>query len=628
MKKRIIAALLCVIMLLSFTSCGVNLGDFSLSDFLKNGFDKDKILDNIKNPADVLGEVIDSDKVVAYSGNYKITSTMMAYFYNTQYQNFYSNYSSYITSGYFSIDPSGDLTKQPFGGPKDGSKTYYDALFLGEFEGTWHDYFMNQAVESAETILMYCEAAAAYNITLTDDDKATIDESIEGYRTTATASGYPNLSSFFSAYFGKGVSEADVRDCMELSLLASKTMEKISEEIEASVTKTDIDTKYDANKLDYNVVDYTYYSFDINYDEVAKELLGDKYEEKLKTEENKNKVLAEYKTRIEKAKAAAAELKSLTELSAFQNYIYNYVAKENVDDLYGAQTIKTEIKPTDDVVAHIKAELVKAVVAEIVEGKEATTDVIEIKDDTPAEVEIFGKTVKKDYAKIINTVKSKLFSTVLSAKNTANVEKANYVKENKFSTWAFDAARVDNEITLIAEYDGSSEGEIKNEKGKSQTAVYFLTKTQRKDAETSKNISYMLFEKEADAKAAIAELVANKAFTGEAFLKQTDTTKKAASSSSITDYTEGGMGITDFDKWVFDSARKAGDITAEPIKYTSGSTSYYFVVLFEGEGQELWYLDVKSVIMIERAEAKALELESKYQITFNEKELSRVKDIV
>lgn len=561
---------------------------------------------------------------VATSDNYKVNANMMAYFYNTQYQNFYSNYSTYISSGYFSIDPSKDLTKQPFGGPTDGSKTYYDELFLGEFEGTWHDYFMSLAVDSAETILMYCEAAAAYNITLTDEDKATIDESIESYRTTATASGYPNLSSFFSAYFGKGVSEGDVRDCMELSLLASKTMEKISDEIEASVTKTDIDTKYDANKLDYNVIDYTYYSFNVNYDEVAKELLGDKYEDELKKEENKTKVLAEYKTRIEKAKAAAAELKAITELSAFQSYIYNYVAKENIDDLYGAQTIKTEIKPTDDVVAHIKAELVKAVVAEIVEGKEATTDVVEIKDDTPAEVDVFGKTVKKDYAKIINTVKSKLFSTVLSAKNSANVEKANYIKDNTFSTWAFDAARKDNELTLIAEYDGSAEGEIKNEKGKSQTAVYFLTKTQRKDAETSKNVSYMIFEKEADAKAAITDLVTNKAFTKDAFLKETAATKKAASSSSIEDYTEGGIGITDFDKWVFDAARKAGDITAEPVKYTSGSTSYYFVILFEGEGQELWYLDVKSTIMNERAEAKVTELEGKHKITVKEDALKYV----
>lgn len=561
---------------------------------------------------------------VATSDNYKVNANMMAYYYNTQLQNFRSNYSSYISSGYFSIDPEGDLTKQPFGGPEGSDKTYYDEMFLGEFEGTWHDYFMDQAVSSAETILMYCEAAKEYGVELTDEDKATIDESVETYRSTATLYGYPNLSSFFSATFGKGVSEGDVRDCMELSLLATKTMEEISDRIEKSISLTDINTKYDANKKDYNVIDYTYYSFNVNYDEVAKELLGDKYTDELKKEENKAKVLAEYKTRIEAAKKSAEELKAITELDAFKAYIYNYVTNKNIDDVYGAQTIKTEIKPADDVVKHIKAELVKAVVAEIIEGKESTTDVIEIKDDTPAEVDIFGKTVKKDYAKIINTVKTKLFSNVLSAKKSANVEKANYIKDNKFSEWAFDAARADGNITLIAEYDGSGDGEIKNEKGKSNTAVYFLTKTQRKDSETSKNISYMIFGKEAEAKAAITELAANKAFTKDAFLKETETTKKATATNSITDYTEGAMGSADFDKWVFDATRKAGEITSAPIKVTSGSSSVYMVVLFEGEGNELWYIDVKTAIATERAEAKVTELEGKYKVTVKDNALKFV----
>ena len=566
---------------------------------------------------------------VAVSDNYKVNANMMAYLYNIEYQNFYSNYSSYISSGYFSIDTTSDLSKQPFGGPEDSEKTYYDALFLGEFEGTWHDYFMDKAVSSAKTILMYCEAAAEYDVTLTDEDKATIDANIESYRESATDSGYPNLSSFFSAYFGKGVSEGDVRDCMELSLLASKTMEKISDEIEASVTDTDINTKYDANKKDYNVIDYTYYSFSVNYDEVAKDLFGDDYEEDLKTEANKTQALGEYVSRIEKAKAAAAELEAITELDAFKAYIYNYVANENVDDVYGSQTIKDEIKPKkedgttvdEDAIAAIKAELVKAVVTEIAAGKE-TVEAIVIPEDAET-VDVYEKTVAKDYATVINTVKSSLFSKVLTAKNSAVVEKASYTKDNTFSEWAFDDARNANEKKLIAEYDGSAEGEIKNEKGKSVTSVYFLSATQRKDSETAKNVSYMVFSKEADATAAITELKAAGSVTQATFLAKA-TEKSASSSSAITDYTEGAMGSTEFDNWVFDAARTAGQLTDEPIKTTVDSTTYYIVVLFEGEGQQLWYLDVKSVIATERAEAKVTELEGKYEITVKENALKFV----
>ena len=84
------------------------------------------------------------------------------------------------------------------------------------------------------------------------------------------------------------------------------------------------------------------------------------------------------------------------------------------------------------------------------------------------------------------------------------------------------------------------------------------------------------------------------------------------------------MGSTEFDNWVFDAARTAGQLTDEPIKTTVDSTTYYIVVLFEGEGQQLWYLDVKSVIATERAEAKVTELEGKYEITVKENALKFV----
>ena len=84
------------------------------------------------------------------------------------------------------------------------------------------------------------------------------------------------------------------------------------------------------------------------------------------------------------------------------------------------------------------------------------------------------------------------------------------------------------------------------------------------------------------------------------------------------------MGSSDFDKWLLDDERKVGDLTATPIKSTSGSSSVYIVALYEGEGQELWYLDVKSVIINERAEAKATEYEGKYTVTVKDKALKFV----
>lgn len=576
---------------------------------------------------------------VVSSANYKVNANMMAYYYNTQYQNFQSNYSTYLQSGYFSLDTSLPLDQQPFGGAE--GSTNYDEMFLGEFEGTWHDYFMKATVDTVKNMLIYCEAAPELEVALTDEDYAEIDTNLEYYETLAASNGWPSVNSFYAEQFGKGISEGDVRKCMEYSLLASKTMEKLADKIDASVTLDEINEKYNGNNgenaLDYDIVDYTYYIFKVNYDEVAKDVLGADYkEEDLEKQENKDKVLAEYKKQIKEAQDAAKELESKTNLEDFKAYIYNYVANEAVEDNYGSQTISDEAKGslTAEQISAIKAELVKAVVAEATaeDAADTATAAIEIKDDDADDktYEFAGATVTKAYAKIVNTVKEKAYSTVKSATTTYNVEKSGYTKDNKFSEWAFKEGKL-NDKKLIAEYDASEEGamvedesKITAEKKQSQTGVYFLTGERRKDTEKAKNFTYMVFSTEATAKEAIAELVAGGTVTKDAFLAMAET-KKATTSNSITDYTKGAMGSTEFDEWLFDTAKNVGDLTSTPIKTTSDSTTVYIVALYEGEGQELWYLDVKSTIVNEKAEAEATRLEGAHAITVYDNRLKRVK---
>lgn len=570
---------------------------------------------------------------VVSSANYKVNANMMAYYYNTQYQNFRTNYSSYMSS--FSLNPELPLDSQPFGGAE--GSTNYDAMLLGEFEGTWHDYFMKTTVDTVKNMLMYCEASAELEVALTDEDYAEINTNLEYYETLAASNGWPSVNSFYSENFGKGISESDVRKCMELSLLASKTMEKLADKIDASVTEPEIEAKYDGNALDYDVIDYTYYIFKVNYDEAAKKALGKDYKEAdLEKQENKDKVLAEYKAMIAKAQDAAKELEGKTTLEDFKAYIYNYVATKAVDDNYGSQTIGEEAKGslTDDQITAIKAELVKNIIAEATkdDAKDVADKAIDIKDDDADDktYEFAGATVTKAFAKIVNTVNEKAYSTVKSATTTYNVEKAGYTKDNKFSEWAFKEAKL-NDKKLIAEYDASKDGamvtdqgEIKAESKQAQIGVYLITETRRQDTDKAKNFTYMIFSTEATAKEAIAELVAGGTVTKDAFLAMAET-KKATTSNSITDYTKGAMGSTEFDEWVFETAKNAGDLTATPIKTTSDSTSVYIVALYEGEGQELWKLDVKSTIVNEKAEAEATRLQGAHAITVYDNRLKRVK---
>ena len=112
-------------------------------------------------------------RTTVVSENYKVTGTMMAYFYHSAYQSFQSSYSSYMSS--FSLDTEKSLKDQIYGDPALGG---LETSYLGAFTGTWYDYFMSIAVSNAKQILSYCEEANARGLALTEEDQLAIDEEL------------------------------------------------------------------------------------------------------------------------------------------------------------------------------------------------------------------------------------------------------------------------------------------------------------------------------------------------------------------------------------------------------------------------------------------------------------------
>ena len=232
-------------------------------------------------------------RVSLSSDHYKINTNMMSYYFYTQYQSFQTEYESYLS--YLSLDKSKSLKEQEFG--KDTTK--YDASFLGEFEGTWFDYFMNQTVVSAKGILLYCEEANARGITLDDNDMAEIETNIESIRTTASTYGY-TLNNYLAASFGPGVKLTDVRKAIEYSALANKCMNAIVDELELAATEERIENRYNETKNNFNSIDYSTYTFTVDYTEIAKEELGSDHTD-AELKENEAKVLAAYQTAVQRA---------------------------------------------------------------------------------------------------------------------------------------------------------------------------------------------------------------------------------------------------------------------------------------------------------------------------------------
>lgn len=144
--------------------------------------------------------------VALSSEHYEVNGAMMTYF-------FYSSYQSYasILSTYYGLDTSKSLKAQ----------NYSD-------EATWFDYMAAMAANYVQEILSLCEAANKEGMTLDADDEATIDASVAALTQNAEATGY-TLQTYLMAMFGGNVEEADVRDCLKLTALATKYAAKFEQ---------------------------------------------------------------------------------------------------------------------------------------------------------------------------------------------------------------------------------------------------------------------------------------------------------------------------------------------------------------------------------------------------------------
>ncbi len=177
-------------------------------------------------------------KTAAESENYKVTGTMMAYYFSQNYQSYYS-YLSYL-----GVDTTQKLKSQA-------------CAYTTEANGTWFDYFNAMTKDYATQILALCEGAKAAGVELDDEDEAEIDTAIQEMKTTATTYGY-SFSQYLSALTGVGVNENDVKKCMELASLASK----YSTEYQNGLTYTDdeLESYYASNTDSFEGVDYYVYT--------------------------------------------------------------------------------------------------------------------------------------------------------------------------------------------------------------------------------------------------------------------------------------------------------------------------------------------------------------------------------
>lgn len=194
----------------------------------------------------------------ASSDNFKVNASMMEYYANSFYQNWYSQNYYYILLGYYSFNPSLPLNDQY----TDASKTQ-----------TWYDYFVAGTKTTVEQYIKYCEAAKADDTVdfkqLEKDAKEYAKDSIKQLREAAkeysktyyeTYGSTVSFADYIRQNFGEHVSKNDLKKALIMEHIASSYYEIVYERVNGTVDETREDKYFEDNLSTFVTAEYLVYT--------------------------------------------------------------------------------------------------------------------------------------------------------------------------------------------------------------------------------------------------------------------------------------------------------------------------------------------------------------------------------
>ena len=242
-------------------------------------------------------------------GDHKYTNAEYQYYYNTAYNNFVYNYNSYLSL--FQFDSSADPEDQAF---NETSVSVIEMFAPGSVpeslsgdnlseDATWADYFRAVALENMVQVTAIYDAAVEAGCTLSEEDAAEIDSTMELYESMAESNNLRGADGYVAVVYGKGVTAGLVRTLLERAYIAEDYAEQVYEGFEYS--REELDSYYDENADDFDA--FTFDSFYIAAERVeVTETVTDE-ETGEESEETNEKVTDETMAEAEEAANAVAE---------------------------------------------------------------------------------------------------------------------------------------------------------------------------------------------------------------------------------------------------------------------------------------------------------------------------------
>jgi len=541
------------------------------------------------------------------SENYSISGMTFQYMFKEEYAAFLSENQANLSL--FGLDQSLHLDEQKYTLDDSGDNKI----------DTWHDYFVAETVEQANEILIYCEEADKRGVKLDDTDKASIDAQLGELGIYAMLSGFTDFDHFLSYHYTEGMKTKDVRQYLELYTLATKCASVVGDELMDSIDPSRVIAAYEADAQKYNAVDYDVFSTRVSYSAIQKELFPTATE---LDDEQKATVLETYRERVLEAIETQQKYAGAKDIDEFEAMLLEDAANKAFDTAYITENLAESDKFSDEELRTVKASLVANALDDVKNELTAPSDDTEEAD---GKFTAYGYEISEEAAKALDNVKKSVFSAINTTKTTSIYTGVLYNENSEIIKWAFDTEEA-NAVKLNEKGDTpDAEGKIINKNGYFEASVYMLKTPEYRDETLSKNISYMTFTKEEDAKKAIELLGEFETLTAKDFLSIA-TTVAASESGSFEEYLEGNSTYTELDKWLFDGETKVGDVTKTPLVLSQSETSsLYGVFFYEADSYAAWHLTVRSAIYGEDADAKYAELLTTYPVTVNENVTAKVK---
>lgn len=177
-----------------------------------------------------------------------------SYYYSSVFQNYAQQSSSLQSSyGYMTFDYTKDPSLQTTT-DEDGEKITYDELFR------------KSVIATLETTNYYLAKCEEEGIKLSEDHQKEIDELITSLETNATAQAL-SLSRYISIIYGKGLNEKIFRDLLTEQYLVAQYVEDVTADLNTSFTAEELEAAYNEDPAAFQAVDIRLFGFEVADDE-------------------------------------------------------------------------------------------------------------------------------------------------------------------------------------------------------------------------------------------------------------------------------------------------------------------------------------------------------------------------